>query len=593
MNSQPTFLGRVIAVSGASINVELTPNVSSGLIMIEGKTHRIGQVGSFVRVPQGYNSLFGIISETHDSQVAEQQLPRTEKRIIKVELVGEVVGIDFERGISQYPSISDEVHIVTETDLKTVYGHHDLGQIPIGRLSSSDSIEVSIDLDKLVSRHSAVLGSTGSGKSTSVASLLRSITTQHQPVLKMPSARIILFDLHGEYASALSDISEVFSVLPSENENKLNVPYWCVDPIQLIDFLCGTNESLKNQFIDMIINEKKIFLSNNPDIKFPPEKVTQYTPLPFNLKNIWYELSFINNVTWKEKTFKTPYYASKGDPNKLIPDTFTPPAAAGNAPFRGGNGTWKKNLDLMRARLLDCQYSFLLSPEDWELDTNYKLKKDVSDLLTYWLGHDKPITIIDLSGLPSERLDLLLGSILDILFEAALWGRNHKEGMRTTPLLLVMEEAHRYLSNETNGLAKGMVRRIAKEGRKFGVGTMLVSQRPSEVDETILSQCGTLFSLRISNSTDRGRVQSAMSDGLAGIIDSLPILRTGEAIVTGEAARLPMRFRFRIPRSEHFPDSHDPHITASWSQPRQKMDFSKMVNSWRLQDAVNKDKEAK
>jgi len=594
MNKQPTFLGRVIAVSGASITVELTPNVSSGLIMIEGKTHRIGQVGSFVRVPQGYNSLFGIISETHDSQGGEEQLPRSEKRIIKVELVGEVVGVDFERGISQYPSISDEVHIVTETDLRVVYGHNELGQIPIGRLSSSDSIEVSIDLDKLVSRHSAILGSTGSGKSTSVASLLRSITTQHESELKMPSARIVLFDLHGEYASALSDISEVFSVFPNNKEKKLNVPFWCIDPIRLIDFLCGNNEPLKNKFIDMIVAEKKLFLDKNPNLKIPKDKVTHYTPLPFDLKKIWYELSFFDNVTWLKKgnnDIANAAYKTKGNAETLTADIFEPPAGGQASPFKGGNGIWKKYLDLMRTRLLDSQYSFLLSPDDWNIDGNYKLKKDVSDLLSHWIGHEKPITIIDLSGLPSERLDLLLGSILDLLFEAALWGRNYKEGMRSIPLLLVMEEAHRYLSNETNGLAKGMVRRIAKEGRKFGVGTMLVSQRPSEVDETILSQCGTLFSLRISNSTDRGRVKAAMSDGLAGIIDSLPILRTGEAIVTGEAARLPMRFRFRIPKEEHFPDSHDPSVTDSWSQPRDKMDFSNMVNSWRLQDAVNKNQE--
>ena len=160
----PTFLGNITSVSGSSIFVELTPQVVSGLLVIEGKTHRIGQVGSFVRIPQGYNSLYGIISETaeHSSDKNDQNT----SRVIKVELVGEAIGSDFERGISQFPSISEEVHLVTEADLKKIYGAGELGQIIIGKLSSSDSIDVSIDLDNLVNKHSAVLGSTGSGKST-------------------------------------------------------------------------------------------------------------------------------------------------------------------------------------------------------------------------------------------------------------------------------------------------------------------------------------------------------------------------------------------------------------------------------------------
>ena len=130
-----------------------------------------------------------------------------------------------------------------------------------------------------------------------------------------------------------------------------------------------------------------------------------------------------------------------------------------------------------------------------------------------------------------------------------------------------------------------MVRRIAKEGRKFGVGSMLISQRPSEVDETILSQCGTLFSLRITNSADRGRVKSAMADGLSGIIDALPILRTGEAIVTGEAAKLPMRFKFRVPQEGQFPDSKDPKVAENWSKKTTQSDFKSLVSCWRKQNS--------
>ena len=548
MLNLPTFLGKIISVSGSSVHIELTQHVRSGLLIIEGKTHRIGQVGSFVRIPQGYNNLFGVISEASETASNDEKINSfNEKRLIKVELVGESIGYDFERGISQFPSISEEVHLVTEDDLKKIYGDKNKGQVVIGKLSSSDSINVSVDLDSLVSRHSAVLGSTGSGKSTSVASLIRAIITAHKQEIVMPSARVVLFDIHGEYASALGDISTVYSITPMEGEHHFYIPYWCVSPYSLCDFLCGQNESLSNKFMELVLEEKRAYAKAHVELKIDPQIVTAMTPLPFRLKQVWYDLIHYDNINYSEKEKINPDYKSEGSAEKLLAPIFNPPGSASKPPFRGGNQQWRKQLEQMRSILLDSQYSFLLNPGDWCPDENNKIVKDLPELINTWIGNEKPISILDLSGMPSSRLELLLGSVIEVLFESAIWGRYLDEGMNKNPLLLVMEEAHRYLSNENNGLAKNMVRRIAKEGRKFGVGSMLVSQRPSEIDETILSQCGTLFSLRINNATDRARVKSAMADGLSGIIDALPILRTGEAIVTGEAAKLPMRFKFRIP----------------------------------------------
>jgi hypothetical protein len=586
MSLNPTYLGKITSVSGSSIHVELTPQVRSGLLIIEGKTHNIGQVGSFIRIPQGYNNLFGVISETNETSASEtESLEFNEKRTIKVELVGESIGYDFERGISQFPSISEGVHLVTEDDLKKIYGNNTGGQVIIGKLSSSDSINVSVDLDSLVNRHSAILGSTGSGKSTSVASLIRSIITAHEPSIKMPSARIVLFDIHGEYSSALSDISTVFSITPKQNEKSFYIPFWCVSPYSLCDFMCGQNESLKNKFIDLVLDEKKFYAESNPSLKIDPLKVTLMMPLPFRLKKIWYDLVHYDNVNFEDEDKTKPAYKSKGDFEKLIPPTFNPPGAGKSPPQKGGSQLWRKQLEQMRAVLLDSQFDFLTNPGDWAPDANNILKQDLPELISSWLNVIKPITILDLSGMPSERLELLLGSVVEVLFESAIWGRYLTEGMNKTPLLLIMEEAHRYLSNDSNGLAKSMIRRIAKEGRKFGVGSMLISQRPSEIDETILSQCGTLFSLRINNATDRARVKSAMSDGLSGIIDSLPILRTGEAIVTGEAAKLPMRFKFKILKEGQFPDSQDPMVSDNWSKAPVQSDFKALVNCWRQQNS--------
>ncbi len=587
-----TYMGSVSSVSSSSIIVELAESMESGIIIIEGKNYRIGQVGSFIKIPIGYNQLYGVTSESNESSTQETENIQTRsRRWIKVELIGEMIGGEFDRGISEYPSIGDDVHIVVDRDLKQIFGQPTAGQFTIGKLSSSDGIDVSLDLDRLVTRHSAILGSTGSGKSTSTASIIRSIVTNNDRV-RLPSARILLIDIHGEYESALGDIAKVFSVLP-DSKNPLYIPYWCISPESLIDFLCGNiSETHKTLYLDKTIEEKKKSIVTNNIQNIPAESVTTSTPLPYRIKNIWHELYYDDTVTWQEKEHTNPAYAKdgKGDAENLIPPKFLPPATSSNPPFKGGNSLVKRQLEQMKSRLLDSQYSFLLKPGPWTPDKDGKIEKDLDQLLSDWLGHDQPITILDLSGMPSSRLSLLLGSILDILFESAIWGKNLNSGMRDRPLLVVLEEAHRYLSKKEDGLAKQMVQRIAKEGRKFGVGAMVVSQRPSEIDETILSQCGTIIALRINNATDRGIVKAAMSEGLAGIIDSLPVLRTGEAIIVGESAKLPTRCRISLLPADKYPNSRDPAVTTSWAQDRKAENYEALVSAWRNQEIT---KEAK
>jgi hypothetical protein len=240
----------------------------------------------------------------------------------------------------------------------------------------------------------------------------------------------------------------------------------------------------------------------------------------------------------------------------------------------------------MRSRLLDRRYDFLLHPGPWEPKLDGSTEKDLPDLMQSWLGHGKSITILDLSGIPSVVLGQLIAAILKIIYEGLFWGREKSEGGIRRPLLVVMEEAHRYLSKEGAGPARDIVQRIVKEGRKFGIGAMIVSQRPSEVDETILSQCGTFIALRLSNSADRSKVQGALPDSLAGIVESLPVLRTGEAIITGEAARLPLRCRIALPSEEHRPQSEDPEVAAQWRGERTTQDYVRLVASWRAQNPL-------
>jgi hypothetical protein len=222
--------------------------------------------------------------------------------------------------------------------------------------------------------------------------------------------------------------------------------------------------------------------------------------------------------------------------------------------------------------------------------------KDLDALLADWVGSPSPITILDLSGIPSTVLNDLIGATLRILYDALFWARNLPEGGRERPLLFVLEEAHTYLGKEHTGPAASAVRRIAKEGRKYGVGIMIVSQRPSEIDSTILSQCGTIFAMRLANDTDRGQVAGASSDNLKGLFDMLPILRTGEAIIVGEAVSLPIRTLIDPPDKNRRPDSGDPRVVVhgdankegyegegGWAVPRNAEDYTIVMRQWRRQ----------
>ncbi len=583
MKTEPTYLGSVSAVSGSDVNIYLAKSVSSGLAIINGTTYRIGQVGSFVRIPQGYTNLYGIVCDIGADAVPEKLVdtPQESGSWIKAQLVGESMGNDFERGISQYPSVNDDVHLVTEKDLAKIYGTEGDGHIEIGRLASAENIKVKLDLDKLVTRHSTVLGSTGSGKSTTVASLLRSISDSNYP-----SARVLLLDIHGEYSAALKDVASVFRIEPQQEENKLSIPYWALDTKDLMDFLFGGMDDHAIHIYDKITELKSNSLDKHKFEGVDKNSLTVDTPIPYSLKRLWYELIDEELKTFKDLAWTDPAFIQDGDAVKLIEPKYEPHGAGSKPPFMNTAAPGiKRQLRNLRSRLLDRQYDFLLHPDVWEPDLDGKVKKDLPELLKQWLGHDKPITILDLSGVPSTVLVQLIGAILKIIYTALFWSKEKSEGGLNRPLLIVMEEAHRYLNNKENNASK-MVQQIVKEGRKYGVGAMVVSQRPSEVDETILSQCGTFFGLRLSNPADRAKVTGTLPDSLAGLMDMLPVLRTGEAIITGEAATLPIRCRITLPDKR--PDSSDPEVTEQWKidkQPQDRMDdiYNRITASWRSQ----------
>ena len=616
MLRDPTFIGTVQDVHGATITVELSDETVTGLGFVHGEGYRIGQIGSFVRIPLGFVDLYGVVSQVGAGAAPERDGDQHAygNRWIKVQMVGEGQrGGRFERGISQHPTIEDRVHIVTEADLLSIYGSGDPQDfVSVGHLASAESIPALVNINKLVTRHCAVVGTTGSGKSTTVAGLLTALS---EPA-RYPSARIIVFDIHGEYTKALADRASVFrvAVQPSKKQSALFIPFWALSFEELVTLAFGRlGDAQIAAIAEVIVQLKKEGLVTQPRDGIEEARVTVDSPIPFCLHKLWFELhkrehhTLIPRPGGAADEVEPAYVLGQdsqpqqlGDAMSVTPPLYRTVKTTGPAPERVQLGRdpigIRQQLAGLASRLRDPRLAFLFNPGDWLPDINGKVVEDLDTLLEGWIGASQPITILDLSGIPSSVLNDLVGALLRILYDAVFWARNLPEGGRERPLFVVLEEAHAYLSKDNSGSAAVAVRRIAKEGRKYGVGMMIVSQRPSEIDSTILSQCGTLFAMRLANDTDRGHIASAASDNLKGLFDMLPVLRTGEAIIVGEAVSLPVRTLIFPPAPNRRPDSVDPKVVergnpcegyegpGGWAQPRDPTDYPAMVRQWRQQD---------
>jgi DNA helicase HerA-like ATPase len=608
MPSAATLLGTVQDVQGATISIALDKNTVSGLAFIDGRGYRIGQVGSFIRIPIGFVDLFGIVSHVGAGAVPES-LSLAEPygyRWLKVQLIGEGHRTgQFRRGIAQYPTIGDEAHLVTESDLARVYGRSDAGNyVRIGSLASTESIPALVDIDRLVTRHSAVLGATGAGKSTTVASLLAALSDGSL----YPSSRIMILDIHGEYNAALGDRATVFRVNAdtSRGEVPLFVPYWALSLEELLRVtpFSGVSDADQGALTDKIKSLKAASLAARPRQGVTADSLTVDTPVPFSIHRLWYELHRLVCSTHSAQGANqspTTEAIEKddagqpiiGDMMRVIPPRYQAITAGGaNRVYLSGSAlNIRRQVAATESLLRDTRYDFMFRPGPWcptptadDLDAQPQL--DIDDLLRAWVGGDKPITILDLSGVPVSILMDLVGVVLRLLFDSMFWARHMAEGGRARPLLVVLEEAHAYLNSSNNGAASIAARRIVKEGRKYGLGAMIVSQRPAEIDPTILSQCGTMFAMRLANSTDRSHVTSTVSDNLEGLFNMLPSLRTGEAIVVGEAVHLPLRALIDAPPKNRRPDSHDPKVfdpesSTGWNRVRSPEDYAKVVERWR------------
>ncbi len=606
MTSDPTLLGTVQDVQGSTVKVFLDERTVGGLVFIDGHGYRIGQIGSFVRIPIGFNNLYGVISLVGVAEVPEAMADDQPhgNRWVTVQLVGEAhASGEFQRGVFEYPTIGDEVHLVTNEDLGIIYGRPDeLKFVRVGDVVSTSALPAMVDIDHLINRHSAVVGTTGSGKSTTVASLLNALSDIEQ----YPSSRIIIFDIHGEYQSALRDRASVFRVDDRE-ENRLFVPYWALTFEELLKMtpFSAVNDVERAVLAERVTELKLESLRCQPRLGVTPENITVDTPVPFSFHRLWYELyrdvlsthtvAPSANQTSETEAIEcsedgTPFV---GDIMDVVPPRYHSTTSGGeNRVYRSGSSlNIRRQIIATQSLLKDPRYDFIFRPGDWcprpdhdRLDA--QPCSDLDILLENWIGSKHPISIFDLSGVPASILSEIIAVVVRILFDSLFWGRELSEGGRSRPLLCVFEEAHAYLNRDDGGPAIAAIRRVIKEGRKYGLGAMIVSQRPSEIDPTILSQCGTLFALRLANSVDRSHVTATYSDNFEGFFGLLPTLRTGEMIIVGESVRLPLRAIVDLPPPAKRPNSNDPRVydpdaTKGWNRLRDVEDYSKLIRNWR------------
>lgn len=606
MPNSPTYLGTVQDVQGATISIALDKDTVSGLVFIDGHGYRIGQIGSFVRISIGFTDLFGIVSQVGAGAVPEALINAEPYgyRWLRIQLIGESQRTgQFRRGISQYPTIGDEAHLVTEEDLSRIYGKADTPNlVKVGSLASAESIPALIDIDKIITRHCAVVGTTGAGKSTTVANFLVSVSDPQ----RFPSARIIILDIHGEYHSALRDRSIIFRVNGNENneEKRLFIPYWALSFDELLGVtpFSGVGDADRAALVEKVKQLKLASLHSQPRGGVTADTMTVDSPIPFSIHRLWYELHRYvcsthtapsANQSETTEAIETGEDGKPliGDMMQVVPPRYRPITQGGpdRVYLSAAPLNIRRQIIALESLLRDTRYNFLFRPGPWCPNSEGQPEHDLDALLQSWIGGDKPITILDLSGVPVSILTDLVGVLIRLLFDALFWARYLPEGGRSRPLLFVLEEAHAYLNPGNQGAASVAARRIVKEGRKYGLGAMIVSQRPAEIDPTILSQCGTMLAMRLANAHDRSQVMSTVSDNLEGLFGMLPTLRTGETIMVGEAVQLPLRALIDAPAKNRRPDSHDPLIydpdsKGGWNQEKKKEDYGKVLEQWRSEN---------
>ncbi len=604
----PLKIGNVVRVESHRVEVVLT--ISDLNLLYEDQTHRVGQLGSYVTIPMDTRTLVGFVTGVGRQEVAvvdvEPQL------ILQIQLVGEISAGRFVRGVNEYPIIGDDVWVAVSKDFESIFGSFDQllagskhpQSFSLGRFALNRDFEIKVLGSELFAKHLAVLGNSGSGKSCTTAKIL------HE-VLDLQNSQVVLFDMHGEYRAAFSDeAGQINANVTYLGMDDLVLPYWLLKYEELealfVDQSNPLHVSTQISFLRTALLEFKQDAARQLNMT---KSLTLDTPIYFSLESF---KTYAENLNEARYVLNDDHLAfSQLAVRALSPQEQQKLMRTQRCQFNRGNpqgetphplyfGKLLGLIDLIDTRFQDRRYEFMLKPVEHGQKSRFfreylgrpedgaQSSSMMNQLIRVLTGRVEPrtnLTIIDLSGVPFEIVDVTVAVLTRLLFDLNFWTPSNERH----PSLLVFEEAHNYIPRTETGqrFAKKAVERVAKEGRKYGVSAMIVSQRPSELSETVLSQCNSFIVMRLSNPEDQRYVSKVVGDHFSGVLKMLPTLRPGEAFVIGDSVLMPMRTLVDMPNPA--PRSGDCDFFKLWSAEQVKADLDQIIDHWRRQDRQHLD----
>jgi len=523
-------IGRIVSISGseATVRMDVDPDHLAHL------QYPQLQIGSLIKTRTPHSCVFGVISGL-TIPVAPEENSSDEVRLARVDLLGERLFQpddrpgQFQRGISFYPTLADEAFAATPEDLADVYMSPTMPALSVGTIHQDRAIPAYVMMDELLGKHFAILGSTGTGKSCALAVLLREILSEHL------NGHILLLDPHGEYAQPFGDAAEVLT------PDNLQLPYWLLTFEEIEELVLDDDDETESSILhEVIVAAKRLYAEKDENI----ERITVDTPIPYRL----------------------------GDVARLLDER------AGRLDRPTECAPYLRLQARFAALQSDPRFGFIFPG----LAVRDNMARIVSQLFRIPVG-SRPITIVDLSGVPSEILNVVVSVLCRMAFDFALWS----ERSGSAPILVVCEEAHRYAPRDpTRGFepTKRALSRIAKEGRKYGVSLGLVTQRPSELAAELVSQCNTIFALRLANEKDQRFVRGVLSEAGVGLMDFLPSLRNSEAIAVGEGVPVPVRLCFHELTEKQRPKGGTAKFSKAWrTEEKNELFVEDVVYHWRWQ----------
>lgn len=599
----PLKIGNVIRVDSSRVEVVIT--VSDLDLVHEDQTYRVGQLGSYVTIPMDTRTLVGFVVSTGRQEVTvvdvEPQL------LMQIQLLGEIQAGRFVRGVNEYPIVGDDVWVAVRSDFESIFGSFDQllagskhpQSFTLGQFALNPDFEVKILGTELLAKHVSILGNSGSGKSCTTTKVL-------QEILDLNQSQVVLFDMHGEYRNAFSDDDhQINANVTYLGADDLILPYWLLKYEELEAlFVDKSNPLHVTTQISFLRSALLEFKQDAADELGLTKSLTLDTPIYFSLDRL---KTYAENLNDARYVLNDDHLAFSQLSLRSLPiDEQQKLMRQSRCQFNRGNPEGETPHPLFFGKLLgfidqidtkynDRRYEFLLNPLAHGLKSRFfrdelsnasgsaktsRLMNHLIRLLTGRLEPRSNLTIVDLSGIPFEIVDVTVAVLTRLMFDLNFW----TPAVQRHPSLLVFEEAHNYIPRTEQGrsFAKKAVERVAKEGRKYGVSAMVVSQRPSELSETVLAQCNSFIVMRLSNPEDQKYVTKVVGDHFAGVIQLLPVLRPGEAFVIGDSVLMPMRTNVAMPSPP--PLSANLDFFSAWSAGTSEFDLDDVIDHWQRQD---------